>query len=198
MATRKPTPERVGAFSDGVLAIIITIMVLELKAPRDASLGALMEQWPTFLSYALSYLFVGVFWMNHHHHLFHHTERAEPTVIWANLFTLFFVSLIPFFTAYMAETRISPFTTSLYAGIFLLITVAFMLLQKAIALQFGRMPSYERWIEPPPDGIGLAWPLTPSRSPPPIFTRRFRLSSLAASAHSISYRTWLSGSSKWI
>jgi uncharacterized membrane protein len=136
MATRKLTPERVGAFSDGVLAIIITIMVLELKAPHDATLNALVGLWPTFLSYAISYLFVGVFWMNHHH-LFHHTERAEPMVIWANLFTLFFVSLIPFFTAYMAETRLSSFTTALYAGIFLLITLAFMLLQKAIALQFG-------------------------------------------------------------
>jgi uncharacterized membrane protein len=131
-----PTPERLGAFSDGVLAIIITIMVLELKVPHRADLAGLWELWPTFLSYALSYLFVGTFWVNHHH-LLHHTERAEPGVIWANLLVLFFVSLIPFFTAWMAETRFDPFTTALYAGIFLLVTVAFMILQHRIALQFG-------------------------------------------------------------
>jgi uncharacterized membrane protein len=131
-----PTPERLGAFSDGVLAIIITIMVLDLKVPHEASPAALEELWPTFLSYALSYLFVGTFWVNHHH-LLHHTERAEPGVIWANLLALFFVSLIPFFTAYMAESRMAPFTTAVYAGIFLLITIAFMILQNVIARQFG-------------------------------------------------------------
>jgi len=124
-ATTQPAPERLAAFSDGVLAIIITIMVLDLKAPHDASLRALLDLWPTFFSYALTYLFVGVFWVNHHH-LLHHTERADPMVIWANLLTLFFVSLIPFSTAYMAENRMDPFTTALYAGIFLLVTVAFM------------------------------------------------------------------------
>lgn len=136
MAIGKPTTERLAAFSDGVMAIIITIMVLELKAPRDASVRALLELWPTFLSYTLSYLFVGVFWINHHH-LLRHAERAEPMMIWANLLVLFFVSLIPFFTEYMAENRMNTFTTALYAGIFLLVTVAFMILQKTIAQHFG-------------------------------------------------------------
>jgi uncharacterized membrane protein len=136
MAARKATTERLGAFSDGVIAIIITIMVLELKAPRDASFAALLALWPTFVSYALSYLFVGVVWVNHHH-LLRYTERAEPLVIWANLAFLFFVSLIPFFTLYMAANRMNSLTTALYASIFLLITVAFMFLQWAISKQFG-------------------------------------------------------------
>jgi uncharacterized membrane protein len=135
MTERKATPERLGAFSDGVLAIIITIMVLELKVPHESSPRALAEMWPTFFSYALSYLFVGVVWINHHH-LIRCTARAEPGIIWANLLLLFFVSLIPFFTAYMAE-KMDSFTTALYAGIFLLVTIAFMLFQDTIAKQFG-------------------------------------------------------------
>jgi uncharacterized membrane protein len=135
MVERKATPERLGAFSDGVLAIIITIMVLDLKLPHESGVRALAEMWPTFFSYALSYLFVGVVWINHHH-LIRYTERAESGVIWTNLLLLFFVSLIPFFTAYMAEKKDS-FATALYAGIFLLVTVAFMLFQNTIARQFG-------------------------------------------------------------
>jgi uncharacterized membrane protein len=135
MAERRATPERLGAFSDGVLAIIITIMVLELKLPHESNLPALAGMRPTFFSYALSYFFVGVVWINRHH-LIRHTERAEPAVIWANLLLLFFVPLIPFFTAYMAE-KMDSFTTALYAGIFLLVTIAFMLFQNVIARQFG-------------------------------------------------------------
>jgi uncharacterized membrane protein len=112
MAGHKPTSERLAAFSDGVLAIIITIMVLDLKAPHNTSLESLLQLWPTFLSYALSYLFVGVFWLNHHH-LIHHAEHAEPMVLWANLLALFPVSLIPFSTAYLAENRMAPFATAL-------------------------------------------------------------------------------------
>lgn len=105
--TRKPTPERLGAFSDGVLAIIITIMVLELKVPHTASPGALMDLWPTFLSYALSYLFVGIFWMNHHH-LLHHTEQAEPMVMWTNLFWIALVSYALAIPAAYVYPAISP------------------------------------------------------------------------------------------
>ena len=136
MDLRKPATERLGAFSDGVIAIIITIMVLELKTPPHANWGALLELWPTFLSYALSYLFVGIFWMNHHQ-LLHHTQWAEPMVMRANLLVLFFVSLVPFFTRYMAESDLGSFTTALYAGIFLLVTLAFILFQRVIAKQFG-------------------------------------------------------------
>lgn len=135
MATPKSSPERLATFSDGVLAIILTIMVLELKTPHAATPRAFLEMGRPFFSYALSYLFIGVVWINHHH-LLQHTERAEPGVIWANLLLLFFVSLIPFFTEYMAENMHS-FTTALYAGIFLMVTIAFMLLQKEISMQFG-------------------------------------------------------------
>ncbi|MGA2711812.1 MAG: TMEM175 family protein [Bryobacteraceae bacterium] len=90
MAFGRRSTERLAAFSDGVIAIIITIMVLELKAPRDASMAALLELWPVFVSYALSYLFVGIVWVNHHH-LLRHVEDASPLVIWANLAFLFFV-----------------------------------------------------------------------------------------------------------
>jgi TMEM175 potassium channel family protein len=127
-------PERLGAFSDGVIAVIITIMVLDLKAPRDASLGALLALWPMFLSYGLSYLFVGIVWVNHHH-LLRYAKRAEPFVIWTNLLLLFFVSLIPFFTAYMAENRMDRFTAAVYAAVFLCVTLAFMLFQEAVTRQ---------------------------------------------------------------
>jgi uncharacterized membrane protein len=135
MLRKKATPERLAAFSDGVIAIIITIMVLELKVPREPNLQAFGELWPLFLSYGLSYLFVGVFWVNHHH-LLHLAKVAEPMMIWTNLLVLFFLSLIPFFTEYMAETRLHPFATALYAGIFLLVTLAFIGFQKVIAGQF--------------------------------------------------------------
>jgi uncharacterized membrane protein len=131
-------PERLGAFSDGVIAIIITIMVLDLRAPHDASLAALFALWPTFAAYALSYLFVAVVWVNHHH-LLRYTEHASGAVIWTNMVFLFFVSLIPFCTSYMAENRMNSFTTALYAGNFLLITVAFMFFQWAITRQIDML-----------------------------------------------------------
>src|ERR1700727_2535382 len=114
MEVKDPTPERLAAFSDGVIAVIITIMVLELKPPHDASFAALRELWPTFLSYAISYVLVGVVWVNHHH-LLRYVERARPSIIWTNLVFLFFVSLIPFLTAFLAENRLNSFTTALYA-----------------------------------------------------------------------------------
>jgi uncharacterized membrane protein len=130
MIAEHATPERLGAFSDGVIAIIITIMVLDLHVPHDASPASLLALWPTFAAYSLSYLFVGVVWVNHHH-LLRYTERAEPALIWANFGLLFSVSLIPFFTAYMAENRMAPFTTACYAGVFLLITIAFIFFQRS-------------------------------------------------------------------
>jgi uncharacterized membrane protein len=136
MPTRKASPERLGAFSDGVIAVIITIMVLELKAPHDASPAALFALWPAFASYTLSYLFVGVVWINHHH-LLRYAESADSSVIWTNLLFLFFVSLIPFFTSYLAENHMNSLTTALYAVVFLLITVAFNLFQRAITRQAG-------------------------------------------------------------
>ena len=154
MRTRKVGPERLGAFSDGVIAIIITIMVLDLKAPHESNLAAVFALWPTFAAYALSYLFVGVVWANHHH-LLRYAENASPLVIWTSMGFLFFVSLIPFCTAYMAEHRMDSFTTALYAVNFLLITVAFMFFQWAITRQIDltamenaavRVANWRNWI----------------------------------------------------
>jgi len=139
---RGATPERLGAFSDGVLAIIITIMVLDLKVPHESGAVALWGIWPTFFSYALSYLFVGVVWINHHH-LLRHLARVNLAVIWANLCLLFTVSLIPFFTAYMAEKKDS-FATALYSGVFLLVTVTFIIFEGVIARQPSMHDSPER------------------------------------------------------
>jgi uncharacterized membrane protein len=136
MEAKDPTPERLNAFSDGVIAVIITIMVLELKPPHDASVASLRELWPTFLSYVISFLFVGVVWVNHHH-LFRYVERVCATVIWVNLAFLFFVSLVPFVTAYLAENRLNAFTTALYAGMCVLITISFNFLQGTIVREFG-------------------------------------------------------------
>jgi len=154
LRTRKVGPERLGAFSDGVIAIIITIMVLDLKAPHESNLAAVFALWPTFAAYALSYLFVGVVWANHHH-LLRYAENASPLVIWTSMGFLFFVSLIPFCTAYMAEHRMDSFTTALYAVNFLLITVAFMFFQWAITRQIDltamenaavRVANWRNWI----------------------------------------------------
>jgi len=111
-------------------------MVLELKVPREGNPAALLALWPTFTSYALSYFFVGIVWVNHHH-LLRYVEEADSVLIWTNLIFLFVVSLIPFSTAYMADTHMEPFPTALYAGVFLSITVAFMFFQWAIARQFA-------------------------------------------------------------
>jgi uncharacterized membrane protein len=142
MEVKDPTPERLAAFSDGVIAVIITIMVLELRPPHDASMASLHELWPTFLSYVISYFFVGVVWINHHH-LFRYVERVCPTIIWANIVFLFFVSLVPFVTAYLAENRLDSFTTALYALDCVLITISFNFLQGTIAREFGDEPQLQ-------------------------------------------------------
>jgi uncharacterized membrane protein len=134
MTTKPPTPERLAGFSDGVLVVIITIMVLDLKAPHGANWSALVPLWPTFLSYGLSYLFVGVFWANHHYML-RDARVAGPMLVGANLFTLFTVSLIPFCTAYLAENRMASFPTALYAGVLLIATFAYLLLKHVVVAQ---------------------------------------------------------------
>jgi uncharacterized membrane protein len=134
MATGEAGPERLGAFSDGVIAVIITIMMLELRAPHDASLGSLLLFWPTFLSYVLSYFFAAVVGINHHH-LLRHTQRSDSAIIWANLLFLFFISRIPFCTEYMAANHLNSFTTAHYSGLFLSVTIAFLFLQRVIFRQ---------------------------------------------------------------
>jgi uncharacterized membrane protein len=134
MTKGPPTPERLAGFSDGVLAVIITIMVLDLKAPHGANWRALVPLWPTFLSYGLSYLFVGVFWANHHYML-RGARVADHMLVGANLFALFTVSLIPFCAAYLAENHMASFPTALYAGVLLIATFAYLVLQHVVAAQ---------------------------------------------------------------
>ena len=141
---RKASPDRLGAFSDGVIAVIITIMLLELKAPHEATLAALAALWPTFASYTLSYFFIAIVWVNHHH-LLRYAQAAEPSVIWSNFGFLFSVSLIPFFTSWLAESwtagsRMAPLPTALYAANFLLVTFAHSLFETAIARQSVQDP----------------------------------------------------------
>ncbi len=109
---------RLEAFSDGVIAIIITIMVLEIKVPHEATLEALLELVPVFISYVLSFIYVGIYW-NNHHHLFQTVKKVDGKVLWSNLFLLFWLSLIPFASGWMGENHFTGLTVSLY-GIILL------------------------------------------------------------------------------
>jgi uncharacterized membrane protein len=125
---------RLEAFSDGVIAIIITIMVLDLRAPHEPTLGALMKLWPVFLSYALSFLIVAIYWVNHHH-LIHLVKKVDGCILWANMNLLFWMSLLPFVTAYLGETRGHPMAASLYAAANLAGAGSFSLLRGFIADQ---------------------------------------------------------------
>jgi len=127
---------RIEAFSDAVLAIIITIMVLEMKSPRDAALSALRPLAPVFLSYVLSFLYLGIYWSNHHH-LLYVTRRISGAIMWANLHLLFWLSLVPFVTRWMGESRFARGPTMLYGVILLLAAMAYLLLQHAILLEEG-------------------------------------------------------------
>nr|WP_199064063.1 TMEM175 family protein [Chromobacterium sp. ASV5] len=122
---------RLEAFSDGVLAIIITIMVLDLKIPHEATLAALCAQWPIFLCYLLSFLYVGIYW-NNHHHFYHATCRIDGRVLWANLHLLFWLSLIPFVTGWMGENHYAPLPVAAYGAVLLLAALAWWLMQRAL------------------------------------------------------------------
>jgi len=121
------TPERMNAFSDGVFAVIITILVLELRPPNEASFGALLDLWPTAVSYAISYLFVAIVWVNHHH-LLRFPDVATHRLIWGNFAHLFSVSLMPFSTAWLASSRLGGVAVAFYAGVFFLVNVTYVLL----------------------------------------------------------------------
>jgi uncharacterized membrane protein len=127
---------RLEAFSDGVLAIIITIMVLEMKAPNGAELGTLRPLVPIFLSYVLSFLYLGIYWSNHHH-LLYVTRRVSGAIMWANLHLLFWLSLVPFVTRWMGENHFAPGPTMLYGVILLLAGIAYLLLQHVILREEG-------------------------------------------------------------
>ena len=127
---------RLEAFSDGVMAIIITIMVLEIKVPHGETLNDLRPLLPVFLSYILSFVYVGIYWSNHHH-LLYVTHRVSGAIMWANLHLLFWLSLVPFVTRWMGETHFAPGPTMLYGMILLLAGIAYWLLQHTILLEEG-------------------------------------------------------------
>jgi uncharacterized membrane protein len=127
---------RLEAFSDGVLAIVITIMVLELKVPHGAEISALEPLIPVFLSYVLSFIYIGIYW-NNHHHLFHSTQNVSAAMLWANLHLLFWLSLFPFATAWMGENHAAPTPTAGYGVVLLMAAIAYYILQWAIIAHQG-------------------------------------------------------------
>jgi len=128
---------RVEAFTDGVIAIIITIMVLELKTPHAPTWDALHELWPVFFAYVLSFVYVGIYW-NNHHHMFKAVDVVSGPVLWANLHLLFWLSLFPFTTAWMSETGFATLPTALYGVTLLMAAVAWPMLQAQLIRSNGR------------------------------------------------------------
>ena len=122
---------RLEAFSDGVIAILITIMVLELKVPHGTTWEALQPLLPVFLTYVLSFIFLGIYW-NNHHHMLQMCERINGKVLWANLHLLFWLSLVPFVTGWMGENHFAPLPTAVYGAVLLLSGVAYTVLQRTI------------------------------------------------------------------
>ena len=137
--------DRLVAFSDGVIAIIITIMVLELKVPHDATLDALVAVTPAFLSYALSFVYVAIYW-NNHHHFFHLVRHVSGMMLWANMHLLFWLSLIPFATGWMGESHFAPVPTAVYGVGMLMPAIAWYALQLAIIRTQGSESALARAI----------------------------------------------------
>jgi uncharacterized membrane protein len=127
---------RLEAFSDGVIAIIITIMVLELKAPHSQSLEAMRPLIPVFLSYLLSFIYVGIYW-NNHHHLLHAAQKVDGRVLWANLHLLFWLSLVPFVTSWVGQSGFGPYSVALYGVLLLLAAIAYTILVKVLVRLHG-------------------------------------------------------------
>jgi len=127
VVSSKAQPERLNAFSDGVFAVLITVLVLDLRPPESSRLGALLALWPTWLSYGVSYLFIAIVWANHHH-LLRYAEEATARLMWYNFAHLFSVSLLPFATAWMAESELDPLPVSFYAADFFLVNLTYILL----------------------------------------------------------------------
>jgi len=129
--------DRLAAFSDGVIAIIITIMVLELKVPHGADWAALSGIAPNFVSYALSFVYLAIYW-NNHHHLLHTVARVDGLILWANANLLFWLSLVPISTAWLGENPLAPIPTAVYGAVLLMPAIAYFLLQHAILHKQGR------------------------------------------------------------
>ena len=127
---------RLEAFSDGVIAIIITIMVLELKVPHGTDQAALRPLWPVFLSYVLSFVFMGIYW-NNHHHMLQAVHKVRGPVLWANLHLLFWLSLTPFATGWMGENHFAPLPVAVYGAVLLMSAVAYTILAYVLVAQEG-------------------------------------------------------------
>jgi uncharacterized membrane protein len=127
---------RFEAFSDGVLAIIITIMVLEMKVPHGEDIGALLPLLPVFFSYVLSFVYVGIYW-NNHHHMLHSVQHVSGAMLWANLHLLFWLSLFPFVTGWTGENHFAAMPTALYGVVLFMAAMAYMILQRTIIRQQG-------------------------------------------------------------
>ena len=130
------SPNRLEAFSDGVLAIIITIMVLELRPPHEPSFSALQPLWPVIVSYVLSFVYLGIYW-NNHHHMLHVTRHVTGGILWANLHLLFWLSLTPFTTAWMGDTHFAAVPSAVYGGVLLACAVSYYVLQQTIIRSQG-------------------------------------------------------------
>jgi len=143
------TPARLEAFSDGVIAVIITIMVLELKVPHQDGLPGLHAVLPTLCLYLISFCFVGIYWINHHH-LVHRTEEADDLILYANLGFLFCLSLLPFFTSYVLEKKLDSFSVAIYIASMIITGFSFLLLRLAIARRLrhaGRFEAEDKAVE---------------------------------------------------
>ena len=141
------TKSRLEAFSDGVLAIAITIMVLELKVPQGHDLASLKPLFPMLLAYLLSFVFVGIYW-NNHHHLFQATEQVSGGILWANLHLLFWLSLFPFTTGWIGENGLAAIPTAVYGFVLLMAAIAYLILERAIVAKEGRDSFVARAIGP--------------------------------------------------
>ena len=130
------TKGRLEAFSDGVFAIVITILVLELKVPHGADLAALKPLLPVAVTYVLSYVYLGIYW-NNHHHMLHASERINGRILWANLHLLFWLSLVPFTTGWMGENHFAPLPTAVYGAVLLMAAIAYTILSLSIIDEHG-------------------------------------------------------------
>jgi len=128
---------RLEAFSDGVIAVIITILVLELKVPHGGTFDVLLPLWPVFMSYVLSFIYVGIYW-NNHHHMLHAAKEVSGGVLWANLHLLFWLSLIPFVTAWMGENHFETGPTAAYGFVLFMCSIAYLLLARALVAKHPR------------------------------------------------------------
>jgi uncharacterized membrane protein len=137
MQERRTSADRLAAFSDAVMAVIITIMVLELRPPEEASFAALLPLWPTAISYGVSYLFIAIIWLNHHH-LLRFVGRPTPALLWVNFAHLFGISLVPFATAWVAATHLAAVPVATYAAIFVGVNIAYLVFERLALKQAGR------------------------------------------------------------